>query len=89
MCNCISKLQKDMVGRQFKGKKIAKAEFVSAAFIGPNFELKATGELELLFDDGKKKGKQSVVYTFCPFCGIKYRQTEDMQEVPEDETAEA
>jgi hypothetical protein len=74
MCKCIKNLEKKMVGNLHKGKKIIKAEYISAALL---FEdsftgIKSTSQLELTVEGLKKPVIQTMVHTYCPFCGEKY-----------------
>lgn len=77
MCDCIDKFKKKMIGFDYKGKKVIKAKFISAAIMFSSFKLQATGEIELTLEGGKRPIKQSVVYSFCPLCGKKYPKNKE------------
>lgn len=74
MCKCITELQRKALELTIKEQQIIKAEFISAAFIieKPGVKLKASGILECYIEGRKKPIQQQVVYTYCPFCGVKY-----------------
>lgn len=74
MCECIKKWEEKMIGFVKNGKKATKGTFLSAAFVGTNFSLQTTSEMELEIPGQKKKIIQNLLHTYCPFCGEKYPQ---------------
>lgn len=71
MCTCISKMQKDLIGKDYHKKKIQKATLVSASIFFTG-EVKTTSDLELELEGVKKIYKTKAIHDYCPFCGEKY-----------------
>lgn len=83
MCTCIKDFEKKMIGRQFKNKKVVKAEMVSAALMFDGSGVKASLDIELHLEGQKKVFIQKAIASYCPFCGVKYAEVEEMKEIPE------
>ena len=73
MCKCISNLEKKMIGREVKKKKVIKASFISAALMfEPIAQMRTISQMELYFEGQKKPLIQNVIHGYCPLCGEKY-----------------
>ena len=72
MCDCINNLEKQMVGREVKNKRVQKAVLISGAIMFDSFEKNTVSEMELTLDGQKRPYIQNVIHSFCPFCGLKY-----------------
>lgn len=78
-CTCIHDIEKKFVGFEFgdKKNKVIKAEFISAALMfGENSLTTVTNSEVLLTVERAKRPKvQSIMHSFCPFCGVKISKT--------------
>lgn len=72
MCNCIDKLQKDLIGKIINRKKVVKAKLKSSFLIVGPTEKETHSEIEIEFEDQKKKLLKPVAHFYCPICGVKY-----------------
>lgn len=72
MCDCIKNIETKMIGRIIKNKPVVKADFISGAFIEPDFKLVSTSIIEYKLEGQNKVNKQNIMHTYCPFCGEKY-----------------
>ena len=72
MCKCITELEKNIVGRDWKKKKVIKANFISGALMFSSGTYQASGEVEATLEGGKKPVKIPIIYSHCPFCGKAY-----------------
>jgi hypothetical protein len=74
-CKCIERIEKELVGREFGTKKlrVTKAELVSVGLIFGKSTMKhiTCSELSLTVDGMRRPQKQSLLHSFCPFCGTK------------------
>jgi NADH pyrophosphatase NudC (nudix superfamily) len=72
MCNCISKMEKDLIGTEYHKRKILKAELTSVSLLFSSMKFETTSTIELTLEGIKKITKTNAVHVFCPFCGEKY-----------------
>lgn len=76
-CGCIKDIETRLVGREYKGKKILKAECIDRALVivekdGKSaFETITNSEFELEVEGMKRVQKQSMLHSYCPWCGTK------------------
>ncbi|MEZ4961959.1 MAG: hypothetical protein R2830_19180 [Saprospiraceae bacterium] len=80
-CNCIQKIEKQLIGTQHDGKTVAAARFTSAAIIfadqkAGKIDAVTTSEVCLVVDLGasKKTVAQHILHLYCPFCGTRIRE---------------
>lgn len=83
MCDCIEKIEKNVVTRYEKEHPTAnsvKADVKNYTFcMGANITVKGFFDLHLIASHPlksgefkQKKSKTRLIFTFCPFCGVKY-----------------
>lgn len=77
-CKCIENIEKKLIGMEFgnKKKKVTKAKIISVAlmFGEKTLECITNSEVEIEVDGYKKPQKQTLVHSFCPFCGTKIKK---------------
>lgn len=79
MCNCIKKLEKDLIGKIINRKKVVKAQ-IATSFLMVGEGYQTHSDIELTLEGQKKKIIKPYAHKFCPICGVKY---------PEDTTWES
>lgn len=93
-CECKSKLQERFLGRvkeQLPDSKNHKVDLNGYAYVfndngGMDLVSTTTVEIEHTVTvkktglDRVKKEKQSLIHTFCPYCGVRYKEKKDAQE---------
>ena len=85
-CTCITDVPKKILekGLKFKNKKVLKVDLISVAFIfsGPGIGTVTTSELKLEVEGLKSPQKQSILHSFCPFCGVStHKDLEKPEEI--------
>jgi len=80
-CDCIKGIEKKILDMEkWQGKTIEKVEFVSKALIFSNpLEVLTTSEIEIKVEGRKSSLKQSIMHTYCPFCGVKTKKEETVK----------
>lgn len=82
MCNCIKKLETDLVGRMFNRKKVVKAKLSGSFIIVGTSDPETHSEIELTLEGQKKTVIKPVSHFYCPICGIKYPEGEKWNSIP-------
>jgi len=72
MCDCIKNLEKDLVGKIIKRKKIVAAKFIVPYISIGGACMETNSEIELMLEGQKKKVTRPVAHKFCPLCGERY-----------------
>ncbi len=72
MCDCIQQFEEGILSQPIKGKKVLKAEIVTAAIMFRSGTIQTISQAEVSLEGQKKKVIRSLIHNFCPFCGIKY-----------------
>lgn len=72
MCDCIKKVEKTSLELNIKNKTIEGAEFISGVIMLSTGMRHSCSQVELTFKGQKKKGTQTIIHVYCPFCGEKY-----------------
>lgn len=79
MCSCVENLEKRVVKEQpLKGKQVLKAKLQSQVYLFKSSQIVTSTVLELEVEGRKSPIKQSVIHSYCPFCGSPYNKEKEV-----------
>jgi hypothetical protein len=91
-CECVSNLEKQLIGTQHKQRQINKVTWLSKAFVihGNKLNMVTNSELELELEGMKRPVILCVNHNFCPICGDKIDKSDSEIDVaPSNGSADA
>ena len=79
-CNCLTQIEEKMLNKFYEDnrykKPVLKVEIEKGLIFGKELTTRTYCSVEIELEGQKKKVKQNLMHTYCPFCGVKVEKEE-------------